>query len=98
MFRKFFQIFLIQHSSNTFIIKFPYSNKELETSHEKVHQNILDILPCVEKQDCLDIKNKEIIEKISAMKNNSSLLFELLDKMIEKKKIENISKESTWNI
>lgn len=58
--------------------------KELEAPHKKVHETILNILPCIQKRDCLDLKNKDkIIRNIGEMEQNSSLLFELLDKMVQ---------------
>jgi len=55
----------------------------IEAPHAIVHKMILDLLPCVAKQDCFLYENKDlIVHNIEVMENNSNELFKLLDKMV----------------
>lgn len=57
--------------------------KMLESPHMMVHTKVLETLKCVTKTDCFDIKNKDIIVKnMTVVEENSSILFDLLEKMI----------------
>jgi len=57
--------------------------KMLETPHRIVHEKVLETIKCIGSSNCFDLKNKDIIvENMTDMEANSTILFELLEKMI----------------
>lgn len=57
--------------------------KMLETPHKTVHAKVLETVKCVASTNCFDVKNKNmIVANMTDMEANSSILFELLEKMI----------------
>jgi len=57
--------------------------KMLEAPHMMVHTKVLETIQCVTKTDCFDIRNRDgIVKNMTVVEANSSILFELLEKMI----------------
>jgi methyl-accepting chemotaxis protein len=57
--------------------------KMLETPHRIIHEKVLETVKCIGSSNCFDLKNKDmIVENMTDMETNSTILFELLEKMI----------------
>ena len=57
--------------------------KMLEAPHKAIHNLIADTVECVARKDCKNIKTKDsIVKNMQLMEQNSTLLFELLEKMV----------------
>jgi len=60
------------------------SYKKIEVPHAKVHDMILGILPCTLHENCMEKTHKvSIVQSIITMEDNSNILFELLDSMVD---------------
>lgn len=58
--------------------------KEMEKYHEKVHQIVLDTVPCVIRRNCLHKDNKErLIQNMKEMEEASFKLFDLFKEMVK---------------
>ncbi|MFA6629483.1 MAG: methyl-accepting chemotaxis protein [Sulfuricurvum sp.] len=58
--------------------------KDLEAPHISLHKVVLETLPCTKTKECLALHNKErIINNITFMEENSAVLFNLLDQMVD---------------
>jgi methyl-accepting chemotaxis protein len=59
------------------------SYAKIESPHNKVHEMILGILPCTTRKDCMKKSHQDsIVKDITRMEENSTLLFEFLDSMV----------------
>jgi methyl-accepting chemotaxis protein len=57
--------------------------KMLEAPHKAIHSLITETVECVSRKDCKNIKTKDsIVKNMQLMEQNSTLMFELLEKMV----------------
>ncbi|HEX5670157.1 MAG TPA: methyl-accepting chemotaxis protein [Sulfuricurvum sp.] len=57
--------------------------KMLEAPHKAIHSLITETVECVKRKDCKNVKTKDsIVKNMQLMEQNSTLLFELLEKMV----------------
>jgi len=60
------------------------SYKALETPHKKVHDIVLQTVPCAKTANCLTLENRsKIVSNLLEMERASNQLFDLIHKMVE---------------